>query len=121
MLLENIELIQSAESIAEEKGIEKELVFEAIEKAISKAGKVKYGNDYDIRASIDRDTGKISLARYLEVKKSVEDNFVEISLKEAKKNGAHLPITKIIDVYYEEIQKNGGNRFDTSSLISLLK
>ena len=41
MLLENIELVQTAESIAEEKGIEKELVFEAIEKAISKAGKVK--------------------------------------------------------------------------------
>ena len=42
MLLENTELIQTAESIAEEKGIEKELVFEAIEKAISKAGKVKF-------------------------------------------------------------------------------
>jgi len=41
--------------------------------------------------------------------------------KEAKKNGSHLPITKIIDVYYEEIQKRGDNRFDTSSLISLLK
>ena len=61
MLLENVELIQTAESIAEEKGIEKELVFQAIEKAISKAGKVKYGNDYDIRGSIDRKTGKISL------------------------------------------------------------
>ena len=85
MLIENTELIQTAESIAEEKGIEKELVFEAIEKAISKAGKVKYGNDYDIRGSIDRKTGKISLARYLEVKKEVEDNLIEISLKDAKK------------------------------------
>ena len=56
MLLENTELIQTAENIAEEKGIEKELVFEAIEKAISKAGKVKYGSDYDIRGSIDRKT-----------------------------------------------------------------
>ena len=85
MLLENTELIQTAESIAEEKGIEKELVFEAIEKAISKAGKVKYGSDYDIRGSIDRKTGKISLARYQEVKKEVEDNLIEISLKDAKK------------------------------------
>ena len=34
MLLENMELVQTAESIAEEKGIEKELVFDAIEKAI---------------------------------------------------------------------------------------
>ena len=46
---------------------------------------------------------------------------LSICFKEAKKNGVHLPITKIIDVYYEEIQKSGGNRFDTSSLISLLK
>jgi len=46
---------------------------------------------------------------------------LSICFKEAKKNGSRLPITKIIDVYYEEIQKKGGNRFDTSSLISLLK
>ena len=46
---------------------------------------------------------------------------LSICFKEAKKNGSHLPITKIIDVYYEEIQKKGNNRFDTSSLISLLK
>ena len=86
MLLENIELVQTAENIAEEKGIEKELVFQAIEKAISKAGKVKYGNDYDIRGDIDRKIGKISLSRYLEVKKDVEDSLIEISLKDAKKN-----------------------------------
>jgi len=84
MQLENTELIQVADNIAEEKGIDKELVFKAIEDAISKAGRSKYGNDYDIRATISRDTGKISLARYLEVKKNVEDNFIEISLKEAK-------------------------------------
>ena len=96
MLLENTELIQTAESIAEEKGIEKELVFEAIEKAISKAGKVKYGSDYDIRGSIDRKTGKISLARYQEVKKEVEDNLIEISLKDAKKKEKDIKIGEFI-------------------------
>ena len=96
MLLENTELIQTAESIAEEKGIEKELVFEAIEKAISKAGKVKYGSDYDIRGSIDRKTGKISLARYQEVKKEVEDNLFEISLKDAKKKEKNINIGEFI-------------------------
>ena len=96
MLLENIELVQTAESIAEEKGIEKELVFEAIEKAISKAGKVKYGNDYDIRGSIDRKTGKIGLARYQEVKKDVEDNLIEISLKDAKKKRKDIKIGEFV-------------------------
>ena len=96
MLLENIELIQTAESIAEEKGIEKELVFQAVEKAISKAGKIKYGNDYDIRSSIDRKTGKISLARYIEVKKVVEDSLIEISLKDAKKKQKDIKIGEFI-------------------------
>ena len=46
---------------------------------------------------------------------------LSICFEEAKKNKAKLPITEIIDKYYYEIQKNGGNRWDTSSLISLLK
>ena len=43
-----------------------------------------------------------------------------ICFNEAKKNGANLPITKIIDEYYKQIQNNGGNRFDTSSLMTLV-
>ena len=46
---------------------------------------------------------------------------LSICLEEAKKNNARLPITEIIDKYYLEVQKIGGNRWDTSSLISLLK
>ena len=46
---------------------------------------------------------------------------LSICLEEAKKNNAKLPITKIIDKYYSEVQNNGGSRWDTSSLISLLK
>jgi len=42
---------------------------------------------------------------------------LKIAMEEAKKNNSPLPITKIIDSYYEEIQKLGGNRWDTSSLI----
>ena len=40
---------------------------------------------------------------------------------EAKKNNSKLPITEIVDKYYQVIQQNEGNRWDTSSLISLLK
>jgi len=39
---------------------------------------------------------------------------------EAKKNNSELPITKIVDQYYEKIQQNGGNRLDTSSLMTLI-
>ncbi|PCJ42683.1 MAG: oxidoreductase [SAR86 cluster bacterium] len=44
-----------------------------------------------------------------------------IALQEAEKNGASLPVTKIVDGYYAQIQKNGGNRWDTSSLLTLLE
>ena len=43
-----------------------------------------------------------------------------IAMEEAKTNGSRLPVTEIVDQYYSEVQKNGGNRFDTSSLITLL-
>ena len=42
---------------------------------------------------------------------------LKIALDESKKNNSPLPITKIVDEYYAEIQKMGGNRWDTSSLI----
>ena len=43
-----------------------------------------------------------------------------IALEEALSNGSKLPVTEIVDKFYEQIQKSGGNRFDTSSLITLL-
>ncbi|MDC1047608.1 NAD(P)-dependent oxidoreductase [Alphaproteobacteria bacterium] len=45
---------------------------------------------------------------------------LSICFNEADKNGALLPVTKIIDKYYEEIQNNGGSRYDTSSLMTLV-
>ena len=45
---------------------------------------------------------------------------LSICFNEAKKNGAMLPVTEIVDKYYEEVQKNGGNRLDTSSLMTLV-
>jgi 3-hydroxyisobutyrate dehydrogenase len=43
-----------------------------------------------------------------------------ICLGEARKNGAHLPVTSLVDQFYSEIQAMGGKRWDTSSLIALL-
>ena len=45
---------------------------------------------------------------------------LSICFKEAQKNGALLPITETVDKFYEEVQKNGGNRLDTSSLMTLV-
>lgn len=43
-----------------------------------------------------------------------------ICMEEAKRNGAKLPVTEIVDKFYSEVQAAGGNRFDTSSLITRL-
>ncbi|MEQ8667184.1 MAG: transcription termination factor NusA [Rhodospirillales bacterium] len=79
------ELIQVADTVARDKGIEREEVFEAMEQAIQKAGRSKYGLEHDIRAAIDRSTGAISLARYQEV---VEDD------AEIENEAAQLPVSR---------------------------
>ena len=42
---------------------------------------------------------------------------LKIAMDEAKNNGSLLPVTELVDKYYGEVQKMGGNRWDTSSLI----
>jgi len=46
---------------------------------------------------------------------------LKIAMEEAKRNGSPVPITTLIDGFYSEVQKMGGNRWDSSSLIALLK
>jgi 3-hydroxyisobutyrate dehydrogenase len=43
-----------------------------------------------------------------------------ICMEEAKRNGASLPVTQIVDGFYADVQKMGGNRWDTSSLLARL-
>ncbi len=82
------ELIQVADTVARDKSIEREEVFMIMEQAIQKAGRSKYGHEKDIRAAIDRKTGEIRLARYLEVvedQDAVEDENTQVTLDWAKK------------------------------------
>lgn len=62
-----MELLQVADTVAREKNIAREIVIEAMEEAIQKAGRSKYGYEQDIRAQIDRTNGQIELRRYREV------------------------------------------------------
>jgi N utilization substance protein A len=61
------ELLQVADAVAREKMIERDEVLEAMEQAIQKAGRAKYGHEKDIRATIDRRTGEVKLSRWTEV------------------------------------------------------
>jgi N utilization substance protein A len=69
------EIVLVADTVAREKNIEREDVFVAMEVAIQKAGRSKYGFEHDIRAHIDRKSGAITLARYREV--VAEDAVIE--------------------------------------------
>ena len=65
---------------AKEKGITSEEVLEAMEVAIGKAGRTKYGYELDIRAQIDKESGYIGLYRYREVVTSLDDFSSEESI-----------------------------------------
>ena len=78
------ELLQVAEAVAREKGIEPDEVIVAMEQAIQKAGRAKYGHEHDIRAEMDRRTGEIKLRRYLTVADPVENEFTEITPDHAR-------------------------------------
>ncbi|MBQ5516691.1 MAG: transcription termination/antitermination protein NusA [Acetobacter sp.] len=74
------ELLLVADAVSREKGIEREEVLDAMEQAIQKAGRAKYGHEKDIRATIDRRTGEVRLARWTEVVRRVENEDTQIAL-----------------------------------------
>ncbi|MBY0281332.1 MAG: transcription termination factor NusA [Alphaproteobacteria bacterium] len=86
------ELLQVAEVVAREKGIEREEVLSAMEQAIQKAGKAKYGFEHDIRAAIDRNSGEVSIHRVRVVVEDAAENLTQISLEEAKLQEPHAEV-----------------------------
>lgn len=93
------EIVAVADAVAREKNIEKEDVFVAMEVAIQKAGRTKYGFEHDIRAHIDRKTGAITLSRYREVVANdavIENEAAQILLKDAKNYDKKLKVGDFI-------------------------
>jgi transcription termination/antitermination protein NusA len=84
-----LELLQIADAVAREKSIDKAVVLEAMEDAITRAAKARYGMENEIRAEIDPRSGETRLNRLLMVVDVIENDATQISLKEAsKKNPA---------------------------------
>lgn len=67
-----LELLQIADAVAREKNIDKEIVIEAIEEAVQKGAKSRYGAHHDIRAKMDPKTGEMALTRHVTI---VEDDW----------------------------------------------
>ena len=79
------ELLLVADAVAREKSIEREEVLEAMEQAIQKAGRAKYGHEKDIRATIDKKTGDVRLSRWTEIVETVENEETQMAATIAKK------------------------------------
>lgn len=80
-----LELLQIADAVAREKTIDKKIVIEAMEDAIQKAAKSRYGAENDIRCEIDPKTGEAKLTRVLAVVDAVENDATQITVEDAKK------------------------------------
>ena len=79
------ELLAIANSVASEKMIDKGIVIEAIEEAIQRAARARYGAENDIRAKLDAQTGDLRLWRVVEVVEQVDDYFKQVDLAAGQK------------------------------------
>ena len=79
-----LELLQIADAVAREKSIDRQIVIEAMEDAIQKAARSRYGNETEVRAEIDGKTGEIRLNRLLTVVEEMDNPAIEILLQDAQ-------------------------------------
>jgi N utilization substance protein A len=79
------ELLAIANAVASEKMIDKSIVIEALEEAIQKAARARFGQENDIRAKLDPQTGDLRLWRVVEVVDEVDDYFKQVDVEQAQK------------------------------------
>ena len=90
------ELLLVADAVAREKSIDREEVLEAMEQAIQKAGRAKYGHEKDIRATIDRKSGDVRLSRWTEAVEAVENEETRIPVHIARKFKPEIKVGEYI-------------------------
>ncbi|MCU0953006.1 MAG: transcription termination factor NusA [Hyphomicrobium sp.] len=95
-----LELLQIADAVAREKSIDRKIVLQAMENAIQKAAKSRYGAENDIRCEIDPKTGETRLTRVLAVVDTVENEATEIRLADAQRRN---PDAKVGDLIAETL------------------
>ena len=87
-----IELMQIARAVAMEKSIDMDIVIDAMEDALSRAAKSRYGQETNVRVEIDPKTGEQRLWRLMEVVEEVENDSTEISLKAAQRQNPEAEV-----------------------------
>lgn len=103
----NKQVLLVAETVSNEKDIDQEIIFEAIEAALAMATKKRYGTDIDVRVTIDRNTGNYATYRRWTVIASEEDlEFPEreIILDEAHKRNPKIAVGEVIEEPMESVE-----------------
>jgi len=95
-----LELLQIADAVAREKSIDRKIVIAAMEDAIQKAAKSRYGAENDIRCEIDPKTGETKLARVVQVVEAVENDATQVTLDDARRR---KPEAKVGDLIAEQL------------------
>ncbi len=89
-----LELLQIADAVAREKTIDRSIVIAAMEDAIAKAARSRYGAETDVHAEINAKTGELRLSRHMVVVEKVENSSVEMTLEDARR---HNPAAQVGD------------------------
>jgi N utilization substance protein A len=89
-----LELLQIADAVAREKSIDRSIVITAMEDAIAKAARSRYGAETDVHAEINAKTGELRLSRHMLVVEKVENPSTEMTLEDARR---HNPAAQIGD------------------------
>ncbi len=94
----NTEFIEALNQIEKEKGINKEILFEAIETSLVTACKKNFGTSQNVKVIINRENGDVSVFSQKAVVEEVKDKMSEISLEEAKKVKVNYEIGDVVDI-----------------------
>ncbi len=95
-----LELLQIADAVAREKTIDRGIVIAAMEDAIAKAARSRYGSETDVHAEINPKTGELRLARHLLVVDQVENPSTQITLDQARR---HNPAAQVGDTIADSL------------------
>jgi len=94
----NMELMQALDQLEKEKGLDKEVLIEAIEAALISAYKKNYGTSQNVRIQIDKTTGDVRVFAQKKVVERPQNDFTEISMEEARKINPAYEIGDICDI-----------------------
>lgn len=94
----NGEFLQALEQIGKEKGISKELLIDAIDVALVSAFKKNFGTSQNVKVEINRETGEVDVYALKTIVEEVENDFMHISLQEAKSINKNYEIGDVVEM-----------------------